>query len=294
MDNIALMDIFSDLRPDEIEQIIEYVGVEIYKSGDIVFSENDTGRKLYFVKKGELILEMGGRMVKTIKMGDSFGEIALINGSIRFGTVIAKKQSELLCFKGDVLFDNEKVPPQIALRIFRKMAIKVTKYLRSSNFTTTKQLIEDGESDSVEFKSTLRTNLHTNKFDRIMEHAVLKTIAGFLNTEGGTLLIGVNDQGEILGLEADKFANDDKAMLHLTKMVTDRISQQHMSFIECYFEQYEQGKVLRLDVRPAKSPAYLEKFNEEKFYIRTGPATSSMRISEHYDYVRNRFNPTIY
>ena len=49
------------------------------------------------------------------------------------------------------------------------------------------KVVMNGESEAVEFKSTLRTNLHTGNKDPRMELAVLKTLAGFLNTNGGTL-----------------------------------------------------------------------------------------------------------
>ena len=63
-----------------------------------------------------------------------------------------------------------------------------------------------------------------------------------------------------------------------------------MSFVDCYVDVIDKLKVLRIDVKPANTPAYLEDNNEEMFYIRTGPSTSSLRISEHYDYVRTRFS----
>ena len=59
--------------------------------------------------------------------------------------------------------------------------------------------ISKGEGMQVEFKATLRVNLHTNQNDVKMEHAVLKTLAAFLNSKGGTLFIGVNDSGEVVG-----------------------------------------------------------------------------------------------
>ena len=62
-------------------------------------------------------------------------------------------------------------------------------YEESPNYI--QELIKTGESEAVEFKSTLRTNLHTKKFDKKMEHAVMKSITSFLNTDGGTLLVGV-------------------------------------------------------------------------------------------------------
>ena len=75
-------------------------------------------------------------------------------------------------------------------------------------------LVSGGESDTVEFKSTLRVNLHTGKNDRNIEQAVLKTLAGFLNAKGGTLVVGVADNGTPLGLESDGF--DTKTAWHCT------------------------------------------------------------------------------
>jgi len=55
--------------------------------------------------------------------------------------------------------------------------------------------------------------------DKGVTHAVLKTIAAFLNTEGGDLLIGVADDGSIVGIERDGIESDDKFMRHLAQAV---------------------------------------------------------------------------
>jgi type I restriction enzyme R subunit len=82
------------------------------------------------------------------------------------------------------------------------------------------ELIKRGESKTLEFKSTLRWSLKENrKDDRGVTHAVLKTIAAFLNTEGGDLLIGVADDGSVVGIEHDQLESDDKFMLHLAQVV---------------------------------------------------------------------------
>jgi hypothetical protein len=73
------------------------------------------------------------------------------------------------------------------------------------------ELIKRGESKTLEFKSTLRWSLKENrKDDKGVTHAVLKTVAAFLNTEGGDLLIGVADDGSVVGIEHDQLDNDDK------------------------------------------------------------------------------------
>jgi GTPase len=80
-----------------------------------------------------------------------------------------------------------------------------------------------GETNAVEFKSTLRTNLHTGLVDDKIQVSALKTIAGFMNAKGGTLLVGVADDGEVLGLTSDGFENGDKLQLHLVGLIRDRI-----------------------------------------------------------------------
>ena len=91
-------------------------------------------------------------------------------------------------------------------------------YLRSHR--SADELIRQGESKTLEFKSTLRWNLKENrKDDQRITHAALKTIAAFLNTEGGDLLLGVADDGTISGIERDRLDNDDKFMLHLAQVV---------------------------------------------------------------------------
>ena len=82
------------------------------------------------------------------------------------------------------------------------------------------ELITQGETKTLEFKSTLRWNLKEDrKDDKAVTHAVLKTIAAFLNTDGGDLLIGVSDNGSVVGIERDQLENDDKFMLHLAQVV---------------------------------------------------------------------------
>ena len=151
------------------------------------------------------------------------------------------------------------------------------------------ELVAGGESDDVEFKSTLRVNLHTNKVDKDMEHASLKTIAAFLNTEGGTLLIGVSDDREPLGLAADNFPNEDRMGLHLTNIVNAHLGRQAMTSIRLRFEDYIGKRVLVVDCGRSSTPVYLKDGNREIFYVRTGPATNELSVSESIEYVNQRF-----
>jgi len=151
------------------------------------------------------------------------------------------------------------------------------------------EIIGEGESNTVEFKSTLRWNIYAERNDDEIQHSVLKTIAAFLNTDGGTLLIGVKDDGEIFGLEQDGFKDEDQIALHLTNLIRDRIGVQHMRFVNFEFETINSKKVLRVDCNKNVVPAYLQNNNQEHFYIRSGPSTSELPTSEIHSYINDRF-----
>lgn len=150
-------------------------------------------------------------------------------------------------------------------------------------------IIESGESAAAEFKSTLRVNLHTGKPDKRMELAVLKTIAGFLNTNGGTLIIGVADDGTPVGIEIDQFPNEDKMSLHLINIVKARIGVSALSEVHLHFEDYRGNRVLVVRCKRSASPVFVVDDNQDRFYVRTGPSTSELRASQHREFIQRRF-----
>ncbi len=150
-------------------------------------------------------------------------------------------------------------------------------------------IISGGESTNVEFKATLRINLHTGEKDSRMEMGCLKTIAGFLNGKGGTLIIGVKDDGEAVGIEADDFQNEDKMYLHLVNLIKEKISPLHMMYVHPHFKDYDGHRVLTVECSTANSPAYLIDGNQEKFYIRTGASTTELTASQTQEFIKRKF-----
>ncbi len=283
------IDPLEHLSDEERKSLASIVIRREYKKGDIVFKEGDESNTVYVVEKGTLDLFIQGKHLKVFERFGLFGEISFIDNDIRTGTVITKEDSTLLIIKEEDILDPRKIDPALALKIYRKFASMVVGYLRSEMQTTTNALLTDGESEHVEFKSTLRYNLYTEKFDKNIEHAVLKTIAAFLNSEGGTLLIGVNDDGEPIGLEKDAFKNDDKTSLFLINLIREHIGVHQMQFVSIVIETIHDVKVMRVDVKPCDIPSYLSHNNSQKFYVRTGASTNELPISEIYDFIRNRF-----
>jgi hypothetical protein len=153
----------------------------------------------------------------------------------------------------------------------------------------TEDIIKIGETAKIEFKSTLRTNLHTKQVDKKMELSVLKTIAAFLNTKGGNLLIGVDDDKKILGLETDNFQNDDKINLHLTNLTKTHIGNEFLPLIKSTIVQINNKKVLLIICKESSQRVFLKHNNSEEFYIRNGPSSMKLEGSALIEYVNNKF-----
>ncbi len=152
-----------------------------------------------------------------------------------------------------------------------------------------KGMIQAGESSRLEFKSSLRINLHTNSIDKAIETAILKTITAYLNTEGGTIIVGVSDSGEILGLEKDAFPSKDKLKLHLNNLIKERIGSQFMPFIQYELFPIEDKHILKIDCLSSTKRVFLKDGKEEEFYIRNGPSSTKLSGSSMIDYINHRF-----
>ena len=149
-------------------------------------------------------------------------------------------------------------------------------------------LITAGESDIVEFKSTLRINLQTGEKDKRMEKAALKTIVAFLNSNGGTLLVGVADDGKILGADEKSFDNRDKMNLHITNLLSSQIGDEFIPFIRFRSIEFGDKVVLRFTCKATLSPVFLKDNGAELYFVRSGPSSVELTGVDLIKYVNNR------
>jgi type I restriction enzyme R subunit len=166
-------------------------------------------------------------------------------------------------------------------------------YLRAHR--QAEELIKRGESKTLEFKSTLRWNLTDDRQDdKAVTHAVLKTVAAFLNTEGGDLLIGVADDGSIVGIERDQLESDDKFMRHLAQVVRNGLGDRAGTCIDPN-TQIVQGKtVCVVSCQRSPEPVFLkwkqmESAPDGDFFVRSGPGTVKLSQDSADKYIRTRF-----
>ena len=150
-------------------------------------------------------------------------------------------------------------------------------------------LILQGESDKLEFKSTIRTNLQTGEPDKRMEKAVLKTLVAFMNSEGGTLLIGVSDDGTVCGIDLDGFDNRDKLNLHFTNMISSSIGNEYLPYIKFKLVDFDEKRsVMRVVCARSRKPVFLKEGKAEIFFVRSGPSSVELAGMNLINYVKNR------
>ena len=122
-----------------------------------------------------------------------------------------------------------------------------------------------------------------------MEDVVIKTIAGFLNTHGGTLIVGIKDDGTPIGIDVDGFANEDKMSRHLTNLVNNKIGKNASSSMRISFNDHQGNRVLVVRCEKSAAPVYVKE--GEVFYIRTGNATSALSMKDGHEYINTHFKP---
>ncbi len=157
-----------------------------------------------------------------------------------------------------------------------------------------RRLITAGESDRVELKETLRRNVRTKQHDKLMTHVCLKTIAAFLNTSGGDLLIGVADDGTVVGVGQDGFPNDDKLQLFLFDAIHKKLGPSCATDVRVSIHELEGKKVCWVSCKKSSRPVFLKGnpkpvVPEDEFYIRSGPSTECLPPSQMLLYVDERF-----
>jgi len=161
------------------------------------------------------------------------------------------------------------------------------------------ELIESGEHSFLEFKSTMRWNVREVKSDKKMEEIIIKTISAFSNAQGGKLLIGVADNGEILGLQDDynslKEANKDYFEIHLNNLINAAFGKSFApGAIQVHFPVIDENEICVVDIEPGKSPLYIDVasktgIKQRKFFVRSGNSSQDLDIDEAATYIQNRF-----
>lgn len=161
--------------------------------------------------------------------------------------------------------------------------------------TQVEELITGGENNYVEFKSSLRWDLKAENVNKELEYVIAKTIVAFLNTEGGTLIIGVNDEKEIIGIENDyktfgKKQNQDGFMLKLSDIINNYIGKEFHQYINSRITKVESKDICIVSISKSNLPSYCKINNSDKFFVRAQASTEPLGYQEAVEYIKAHWN----
>jgi predicted HTH transcriptional regulator len=149
--------------------------------------------------------------------------------------------------------------------------------------------VTQGEGPDLEFKETARFNVRTGEQDRALEAVVVKTVAGFLNGHGGTLVIGVDDAGVAVGLDRDlqtlSRATHDGYEQFLRNLLNPGIGVDLCSRIGIEFPSVDGSDVCALRIPAAPRAVWLTAANDKVFYVRSGNTTQPLNGEEAHRYI---------
>ena len=161
-------------------------------------------------------------------------------------------------------------------------------------------IIRQGETEHIEFKSSLRWDYREEKVNKVLEDVIMKSIAAFANAKGGTLIIGVNDELEIIGLEHDfktlKKQDADYFELHLRKLINNQFGIRFSNkYLLVHFPEFDGKVICVIYISTGDYPLYLKIKNKqghevEKFFVRSGNASQEITsLQEINEYVKSHF-----
>ena len=157
------------------------------------------------------------------------------------------------------------------------------------------KLTEADESQELEFKSSLSWDYDKGNKNKKLEYVVAKTVAGFMNAYGGTLLIGVDDHGKILGLQKDysihkKNKGRDGFELRLREVLDNFIGVQFGLLFEVEFAEVETKEICAIRISRSTEPVYLQlKEGTTEFALRSGNRTKLLHPKQIEEYRKKRW-----
>jgi hypothetical protein len=156
------------------------------------------------------------------------------------------------------------------------------------------ELLAGDESDLVEFKATLRYDLHTKEVNKKLEHVVAKTVAAFMNSEGGTLLIGVDDKTkDVLGLDNDfstlKKQNLDGFQLQINSVLNKYVGAEYNSHMNVSFPAHNNVTICQVSVSKSSSPVFVTSEGSEYFYIRQSGSSEPLSREQQSKYEKEHW-----
>ena len=152
------------------------------------------------------------------------------------------------------------------------------------------------ESENLEYKSTYQWDTKQNKQNPdVLKPIIVRTIASFLNAKGGTLLIGIDDEGKVLGIENDLNifnGSFDDLQKNISNYIADTIGKEHIHQIGIKILPIDDKNIIRIDVEKSFTEVWIKYkgSRDEEFFVRFGPTSNRLSPKEASEYINRNFN----
>jgi DNA-binding NarL/FixJ family response regulator len=207
-----------------------------------------------------------------------------------YSTLEAQYWGQWIAIINQAVIETTDTESELLNRLEERKLRRFTTTIKSiGDLRPISELIALVESDRLEFKSTLQWSVKGNVEDKKLQKECLGTIAAFLNANGGVLLIGVEDNGSLYGLEKDlqcmKNSTIDQFERHLVQLIEHSIGKRFMPFIKIRFEQLEEKYICGVYVRESEKKAFLRSEKGLDLYMRIGNSTKTLTVPEIYEFL---------
>ena len=180
-----------------------------------------------------------------------------------------------------------------AQRIFEELNARIDLSHKAPVNEELQELIAAGESNTVELKSTLRYDRRLKTVNKKLEYVIAKTIAAFLNSEGGDLFIGIDDNQNALGLSDDietlTKKNIDGFELRVIEALKKYLSVEYSTHIKVTFPLYDDVQICRIRVAKSSKPAFIRFEGKEDFFVRSGCSSQPLSREEQSAYEKEHW-----
>lgn len=154
-------------------------------------------------------------------------------------------------------------------------------------------LVRAGEGERAEFKASARWDFKLGRTNTELEDAVAKTIAGFMNHHGGTLLVGVADSGNVVGLQHDyqtlRRKDRDGFEQFIVSLVRVKLGGDLCPLVHFLFSQTDGKDLCRIAVEPSERPVYCQDGAVARYFLRMGNSTRELDVREAVLHIAERW-----
>jgi CRP/FNR family transcriptional regulator, cyclic AMP receptor protein len=154
-------DIFYQFTPTQLEMVANLCQEVVFQAGEIVFKENSGSQELYIITQGEVEIllnpaliealdksNQAGSVIATLRRGQSFGEVALVDEGLRSASArAAQKDTRLLVISREKLIMLCETYPQLGYRLMYNLAADLAMKIRNTDLRIREQLLYKPQED---------------------------------------------------------------------------------------------------------------------------------------------------